>query len=71
MKYTDYIRRTLSQLPDKTAHEDLFRIMDGLSDDNMVYLASLVGKWANKCAECHNLRKKVKYLQERIDRDKK
>ncbi len=68
MKYTDYIRKELSQLRDKTAQEDLLRIMDHLDDTGMVFLASMVGKWSRKCAECHNLRNKVKNLQEKLDK---
>lgn len=68
MKYTDYIKRELSQLPDKTAQEDLLRIMDNLNEEGMVFLANMVGKWVRKCAECHNLRKKVTNLERKIDR---
>lgn len=68
MKYTDYIRRELSQLRDKTAQEDLFRIMDHIDEDGMVFLASMVGKWSRKCCECHNLRNKVNNLERKIDR---
>lgn len=62
MRYTDYIRGTLHDIGNKSANEDIFRIMDAINENTeaMACLANLVGKWQKKCAECDGLRKKLK-----------
>ena len=50
MDYTDGIRSKLSQMKDRSMHEDIYRIMDALKGKpEMANLANLVGKIDKMC----------------------
>lgn len=72
MKYDDSIREINSRNHNKTANEDICRIMDALqgNEEAMASLLNLTIKWESKCREVFGLRKSLENKNERYDRRK-
>lgn len=67
-EYTDTIRSTLSAMADKTTHEDLYRIMDSISDDALPSLLNLVRKIDKLNKRIYGMNAKIENLQRKTDR---
>lgn len=70
MSYTDDIRAITSRMYEKSANEDIHRIMDALKDDetSMGYLLNFVIKWDAKNRENYGLRKKVENYRTKYEK---
>lgn len=64
----DRIRITLSSMYNRTMHEDIYRIMDALGDDDLPSLANLVGKIDKMCRADYGLKQENKRLKEKTQR---
>lgn len=70
MSYTDDIRRVISRMHEKSANEDIVRIMDALKGDEktLACLLNFVNKWDSKCRRLTGVETTLKNLRERHKR---
>lgn len=70
MSYTEDIKRITSQMHEKSANEEIHRLMDALNGDeeSLVYLLSFVKKWDQKCRDNYGLRTKVENYRKKHER---
>lgn len=69
MNYTDDIRSVLSQMKNRSMHEDIYRIMDALKGKpEMANLANLVGKIDKMCRKNYGLTQQVANLKEKDEK---
>lgn len=69
--YADHIRLKLSEMHNKTMHEEIYRILDSLEkndEPSVVYLDNLVGKIDKLCRENYGLRSQNRNLKYKTDR---
>ena len=69
MSRADEIRAITSRMYEKSANEDIHRLMDALKndDESMLYLLNFVQKWDQKCRENFGLRKKVANYKDKFE----
>ena len=70
MSYTDDIRKKLREMHEKSAHEDIHRIMDALkgNEEAMACLLNFVNKWDAKCRRLYGTESTLRHLKERSER---
>lgn len=69
VEYTDRIRVTLSSMHNKSMHEEIYRIMDSLDDEEaLACLLNLTGKIFKLCNANYGLQKQVENLKRKTDR---
>lgn len=67
-EFKSRVKATLSGMYNRTMHEDLYRIMDGLDDEALPNLVNLVGKIDKMCREVYRLTQENKRLKEKTQR---
>ena len=67
-EYTSRIKCILSSMYNRTMHEDIYRIMDNISDDALPNLVNLVGKIDKLCKRDFGLSQENKRLTEKVQR---
>lgn len=70
MSYTDDIRRKLREMHEKSAHEDIHRLMDALqgNEEALRCLLNFVNKWDSKCRRLYGTETSLRHIKERSER---
>lgn len=70
MSYTEDIRRKLREMHEKSAHEDIYRLMDALqgNDEALGCLLNFVNKWDSKCKRLFGVETTLRHIKERQNR---
>lgn len=67
-EYTNSIRTVLSNMHDKSTHEDLYRIMDNIGDEALPSMLNLVNKIDKLNKKIYGMSKQIENLRRKTDR---
>lgn len=68
IEYTNSIRTVLSKMHDKSTHEDLYKIMDSISDEALPSMLNLVNKIDKLNKKVYGMSKQIENLRRKTDR---